>query len=113
MAANAAVDKALDRAEAILMWLLEANVKGITLEKAERALQMTEEQVEKRRAAAKTAVDPLQAEVPSALLCVDGNTTQGALVWHWSCIGVNNSFFKRFLEDLCFTQSYFSFTPFY
>jgi phosphoglycolate phosphatase len=60
-AATAALDKALDRAEVILTWVLGSEAKGMTLEKAQRALTSVENLVRERREGARLAADPVQA----------------------------------------------------
>jgi C4-type Zn-finger protein len=55
------VDRALERAEAVLTWVLGDEAKDMDVAKAQRALKVIDALVEKRRAATKAAADPVQA----------------------------------------------------
>ena len=59
--ARATLDRALDRAEGIVAWLLGADAKDMTVQKAERALRMMGDVVQQRKEAAEVAADPIQA----------------------------------------------------
>ena len=60
-AANVALDKALDKAQATLMFLLGRDAQDMSIEKAERALKLMADKVQQRKEAAKAAPDPVQA----------------------------------------------------
>jgi len=62
-AAQAALDKALDKAEVILSWVLGADARDMTLEKAQKALAMLDGLVDQRKEAAKEVADPAQAHL--------------------------------------------------
>ena len=60
-AATAALDDALDRAEPILVYILEDAAKDMDLDKARRALRVVDDLVARRKAAVGAAADPAQA----------------------------------------------------